>query len=67
MTKLEIMKRIAENHNRISKVLVSSDNAILVGDTIRDLRQLTVELQADVEAEQKLVEGVKVVEETKEN
>ena len=28
MTKLELMNRIVENHNRIAKMLVSSDNAI---------------------------------------
>lgn len=52
MTKLEILQRIATNHNRIAQVLVSGDNAVLVGDTIKDLRLLAQELQADVQTEQ---------------
>lgn len=47
MTKAELMNRIAENHNRIAKMLVSSDNAILAGDTIRDLRLLLQQLQVE--------------------
>lgn len=52
MTKLEILQRIVTNHNRIAQVLVSGDNAVLVGDTIKDLRLLAQELQADVQTEQ---------------
>lgn len=52
MTTLELMQRIAENHNRIAQVIVSGDNAILVGDTIRDLRLIVKELQEQAMAEQ---------------
>lgn len=47
MTKIELMNRIVENHNRISKMLVSGDNAILVGDTLKDLRILLQQLQTE--------------------
>jgi hypothetical protein len=47
MTKAELMNRIVENHNRIAKMLVSADNAILVGDTIKDLRLLLQQLQSE--------------------
>lgn len=52
MTLFEILQRVAENHNRIAKVYVSGDNAILVGDTIRDLRALAQELQSQIDIEQ---------------
>ena len=52
MTTLELMQRIAENHNRIAQIVVSGDNAILVGDTIRDLRLIVKELQEQLQLEQ---------------
>lgn len=52
MTLLEILQRVAENHNRIAQISVSGDNTILVGDTIRDLRALIQQLRADLETEQ---------------
>lgn len=52
MTTLEILQRIVTNHNRIAQILVSGDNAILIGDTIKDLRLLAQELQADMQREQ---------------
>ncbi len=51
MTKLEILQRIVTNHNRISQVMVSGEGAVLVGDTIKDLRLLAQEIQTDVNAE----------------
>lgn len=51
MTKLEIVQRIAGNHNRLANVMVNGDNAILMGDTLKDLRALVQELQKDVEEE----------------
>lgn len=51
MTKLEIVQRIAGNHNRLANIMVSGDNAIMMGETLRDLRALVQELQQDVEAE----------------
>lgn len=52
MTTLEILQRIVTNHNRIAQVLVSGDNAVLIGDTIKDLRLLGQELQVDMQNEQ---------------
>lgn len=52
MTTLEILQKVAENHNRIIQVSVSGDNAILIGDTIRDLRFLIQQLRSDLETEQ---------------
>ena len=51
MTKLEIAQRIAGNHNRLANVMVNGDNAILMGDTLKDLRALVQELQKDIEEE----------------
>lgn len=51
MTKIEIVQRIAGNHNRLANIMVSGDNAIMMGETLRDLRALVQELQQDVEAE----------------
>lgn len=44
MTYLELLQRIADNHNRVASMLVSGDNAVLAGDTIRDLRALVEQL-----------------------
>lgn len=52
METLEIMRRLVAIHNRIVQVVVSGDNAILVGDSIRDLRLLVQELEPIVKAEQ---------------
>lgn len=52
MKTLDIMRRLVQIHNRIAQVSVSGDNAILVGDSIRDLRLLLQELEQDVKAEQ---------------
>ena len=51
MTKLEIMNHIIEDHNRILSVSVSGESAILIADTIRDLRNLVSVLQNDINAE----------------
>lgn len=51
MTKLEIAQRIVNNHNRIAQIVVSGDSAILLGDTLKDMRMLLKDLQADLEAE----------------
>lgn len=52
MTKVEIVQVIATNHNRLSQIMVNGDNAILMGDTIKELRLLVQELQKDIEAEE---------------
>lgn len=51
MTKLEIAQRVANNHNRLANVLVSGDSAILMGETLKDLRLLVQELQKDISEE----------------
>ena len=51
MTKMEVLQKISESHNRLAQMLVSNDNAILLGDTLKDLRMLAVQLQQDIEAE----------------
>ena len=52
MNKLEILKRIALNHNNLAQIMVSGDNAIYMGETLRDLRTLVQQLQADIDAEE---------------
>lgn len=59
MTKLEITQRIAGNHNRLANIMVSGDNAILMGETLKDLRSLVQELQQDIEEEAQAEEGEK--------
>lgn len=56
MTTLELMQRVIENHNRVAQVVVSGDNAILIGDTLRDLRQIVNELQEQSQREQNELE-----------
>jgi len=52
METLEIMRRLAQIHNRIIQVSVSGDSTILIGDSIRDLRLLLQELEKDAKSEQ---------------
>lgn len=47
MTHLELIQRIADNHNRIAQIKVSGDDAILVGDTLKDMRALVQQLQSE--------------------
>lgn len=47
MTQLELIQRIADNHNRIAQIKVSGDDAILVGDTLKDMRALVQQLQSE--------------------
>lgn len=64
MTKLEIVQVIANNHNRLSQIMVNGDNAILMGETIKEMRALVRELQEDIENEEK--ESKKVESKTNE-
>lgn len=52
MTKFEIMQIVANNHNRLAQIMVNGDNAIMMGDTIKELRSLVLELQKDIDSEQ---------------
>lgn len=52
MTKLDILKHIADNHNRLMRITVSGDNAILMGETLVDMRLLAQEMQKDVEIDE---------------
>lgn len=59
MSKFEIVKRLVEAHNRIVQISVSGESAILIADTIKDLRGLLAELQNDVNHEEAAKEEVK--------
>lgn len=52
MNKTEILQCVAGCHNRLAQITVSGDGAILMGDTLRDLRVLVQVLQKDIEAEE---------------
>ena len=45
MTKSDLIQRIMENHNRVAQVEVHGDGAILVAETLIDLRRLLKQLQ----------------------
>lgn len=47
MTTKELIERIATNHNRIADMTVSGDNAIAVGDTLKDMRDLFRRVQQE--------------------
>lgn len=52
MTKTDLLQRIVDNHNRIAQIEVRGDNAILVADTLRDLRYLLNQLQKETIVEE---------------
>lgn len=52
MTKTDLFQRIIDNHNRIAQIEVRGENAILVADTLRDLRNLFTQLQKDTITEE---------------
>lgn len=52
MEKIDILQCVVNNHNRLAQIMVNGDNAILMGDTLKELRILVQELQKDIEAEQ---------------
>lgn len=47
MTKTDLLQRIIDNHNRIAQIEVRGENAILVADTLRDLRYLLNQLKTE--------------------
>lgn len=49
MTKNDILQRIVLSHNRLSQIMVNGEGAILMGDSLRDLRILVKDLQEDIE------------------
>ena len=51
MTKIEIVQHIANIHNCLAQIQVCGDGAIMMGDTLKELRFLEQELQNDNEAE----------------
>lgn len=53
MTKTELINRIIENHNRIATIEVRGDNAILIAETLIDLRHLLKQLQKEPIEEEK--------------
>ena len=48
MTKQELINRLVDNHNRVSSIEVHGEGAILVADTIRDIRFLIKQLQEEM-------------------
>lgn len=58
MTKMEIAQHIADDYNRLANILASggmkllnADSAILLGDTLKDLRALAQQISQDIEQE----------------
>lgn len=51
MKKSEILQCVANNHNRLVQIMVKGDDAIMMGDVIKDLRILANMLQNDIESE----------------
>lgn len=51
MEKLEILQHIVSSHNRLAGIMVSGDNAIMMAETLKELRFLAGEVQKDVEVE----------------
>lgn len=51
MTKLEILQHIAASHNVLAQIMVKGEDAIMMGDTLKNLRLLAQLLQKDVDEE----------------
>ncbi len=52
MNKQEIAQHVACAHNRLTQIMVSGESAIMMADSLRELRYLVQELQKDMEAEE---------------
>lgn len=52
MTSIEIIQSIANSHNRLMQITVSGDDAIRMGNTLKDLRILIQGLQEDITAQE---------------
>ena len=52
MTTLEILQRLANIHNMILRVFVNGDNAVLIGESIKELRDLIGQLNRDVDRQE---------------
>lgn len=53
MSKLELTQKIANIHNALAQILVSGDNAIVMGGVLIELRQIVNDLQVEIQAEEK--------------
>lgn len=51
MKTIDVMQRLAQIHNRIMQVSVSGESAILIADTIVDIRSLLRDLENDAKNE----------------
>lgn len=51
MTKVEIAQVVAHSHNCLANIMVSGDNAIMMGEVLKEMRLLTQELYKDIEQE----------------
>lgn len=47
MTKMELINRIVENHNKIMNVEVHGESVIVLADAMYDLRMLIKQLQSE--------------------
>lgn len=47
MTRIDLLQRITDNHNRIAQIEVHGDGAILVAETLIDMRRLLKQLQTE--------------------
>lgn len=45
MTKIDLVSRIAEVHNRLADIAVKGDGAILMGDALKELRFVVQDVQ----------------------
>ena len=52
MTTLEILQRLANIHNTILRVFVNGDNAVLIGESIKEHRDLIGQLNQDVDRQE---------------
>lgn len=51
MTKVEIAQVVVHSHNCLANIMVSGDNAIMMGEVLKEMRLLTQELYKDIEQE----------------
>lgn len=51
MTKTEIAQVVANSHNCLTNIMVSGNNAILMGEVLKEMRLLIQELYMDIKQE----------------
>lgn len=53
MEKMDILQHIVNNHNQLAQIMVNGDNAIFMGEVLKELRFLAQSLQTDIQTEEK--------------